>query len=273
VRRAGLFAALAVGLLFSIFPMYWLVISAFKTRAELFQIPPTFWPHDFTFENFQSAFGARDFDRFLLNSLLVAGVSTAISLVIGSLAAYSLARFRLPWKLNRHVSFWILSTRMVPPIVAIVPLFVLFGSLGLVNTYAGLIIAYGVFNLPFVVWMMMGFFRDLPVALEEAALVDGDHNLGVLYRIVLPLVRPALAATAIFTLILAWNEFLFALILMSSTDRLTLPVGTAALVTQFKIIWGDMLAAATVAALPILAFTLLVQRHLVRGLTMGAVKG
>lgn len=273
MKRALSYLAVLLGLVVTVFPTYWIVISAFKTRSELFQQPPTFFPEHPTLENFRSALGDRGFGRFLFNSFVVASVSTALALAVGTLAAYSLARLRLPWKLNKHLAFWILSTRMIPPIVAIIPTFILFRSLHLLNSYRGLILIYAVFNLPFVVWLLMGFLRELPPEIEEAALADGDHRLGVLWRIVLPLIRPALAATAVLTLILTWNEFIFALTLISSTDRITFPVATSSLVTQFQIIWGDLLASAVVAAVPILIFTLLVQKHLVRGLTMGALKG
>jgi multiple sugar transport system permease protein len=162
---------------------------------------------------------------------------------------------------------------MFPPIVTIIPLFLMMRDLQLLNTITALIIVYTGFNLPYAVWMMRGFFQELPVELEEAAMVDGDSRLGALWRVVLPLVRPGLAATAIFCLIISWNEFLFALILTQTDASITLPVGIAGRVTQYEIQWGAMSAAGVVAMLPILVFALIVQRHLVRGLSLGAVKG
>jgi multiple sugar transport system permease protein len=174
--------------------------------------------------------------------------------------------------LNHHLSFWILSTRMFPPIVSIVPLFLIFRSVNLVDSRFALVLAYSVFNLPFVVWMMKGFFDELPRELEESAMMDGDTPFGAFRRIILPLVRPGLAATAVFCLIVAWNEFLF--LVLTQTDRaLTLPVGIANQVTQYEIRWGAMSAAGVLAAIPLFVFALLVQRHLVRGLSYGAVKG
>jgi len=161
---------------------------------------------------------------------------------------------------------------MVPPIVSIIPIFLLFRYLQLLNTYTGLIIIYTGFSLPFVTWMMRAFIQEVPVELDEAALVDGCSRMTVFVRIVLPLTAPGLAATAIFAIILAWNEFLFALILTTTSAITTLPVGIAGLVSQYELLWGEMSAAGTVAIIPILIFAMSVQRYLVRGMTMGAVK-
>jgi multiple sugar transport system permease protein len=162
---------------------------------------------------------------------------------------------------------------MLPPIVTIVPLFLMLREVHLINSLPGLALVYTGFNLPFVVWMMRGFFQEIPKEIEEAALLDGETRMGALVRIVLPLVRPGLAATAVFCLIVAWNEFLFALILTQTESAMTLPVGIAARVTQYEIKWGAMSAAGVVAMLPVLIFATAVQKHLVRGLSLGAVKG
>jgi multiple sugar transport system permease protein len=161
---------------------------------------------------------------------------------------------------------------MIPPIVTIIPIFLIYRNLQLLNTYAGMIIVYVGFTLPFTTWMMRAFVREVPVDLEEAAMVDGDTRLTALLRIVLPLTAPGLVATAIFSLILVWNEFLFALILTTTSATITLPVGISGFVSQFEVLWGQMSAVGTVAIIPILIFTLAVQRYLVRGLTLGAVK-
>jgi len=162
---------------------------------------------------------------------------------------------------------------MVPPIISIVPLFLLMNRLDLLNTRLSLVLIYTAFNLPLVVWMMRGFFEEVPVELEEAALVDGLNRVEALVRVVLPLTAPGLAATAVFCLIVAWNEFLFALVLAQTDRAMTLPVGIAAQVTQFEIRWGAMSAAGVLAMIPILVFAFAVQRYLVRGLSLGAVKG
>jgi multiple sugar transport system permease protein len=269
IRYVLLFAAL----LFALAPVYWMLTISLKTEVEQFASPPPWFVFSPTLDHYYDAFIARGFGTYLLNSAIVAVASTACALVVGTLAAYALARFELPWRLNRHLSLWILSTRMFPAIVTVVPLFLMMRDVRLLNTRVSLIIVYTGFNLPFVVWMMRGFFADLPRDLEEAALVDGDSRLGALVRVVLPLVAPGLAATAVFCLIVSWNEFLFALVLTQTDAAMTLPVGIAGRVTQFEIKWGVMSAAATVAVVPILVFALSLQKYLVRGLSMGAVKG
>lgn len=246
---------------------------SFKTEGDQFASPPLWLAFTPTLEHYYDAFVTRAFGQYLLTSAIVAVTSTALALVIGTLAAYALARFELPFKLNRRLSLWILSTRMFPAIVTAVPLFLMMRDVQLLNTRAAVIIVHTAFNLPFVVWMMRGFFADLPRDLEEAALVDGDSRLGALVRVVLPLVSPGLAATAVFCLIVSWNEFLFALVLTQTDAAMTLPVGIAGRVTQYEIKWGVMSAAASVAIVPILVFALALQKYLVRGLSMGAVKG
>ena len=262
---AAVFAALL--------PIYWMVTISFKSEVDQFAVPPVWFNFKPTWSHYHETFFVRPFGRYLLTSSIVAIASTALALTIGTLAAYSLARFKLPGKLADHLSFWIISTRMFPPIVTIIPLFLMMRDLRLINTIPALVLVYTGFNLPFVVWMMRGFFEELPRDLEEAAMVDGDTRLGALRRVMLPLVAPGLAATAVFCLIICWNEFLFALILTQTDRSMTLPVGIAGRVTQYEIKWGAMSAAGVVAMIPILVFAMMVQRYLVRGLSLGAVKG
>lgn len=269
LRYLALFAAL----IFALAPVYWMLTISLKSEVEQFASPPPWFVFTPTVAHYYDAFFERSFGQYLLTSTIVAVTSTACALLIGTLAAYALARLELPWQLNRRLSLWILSTRMFPAIVTAIPLFLMMRDLRLLNTKAALIIVYTAFNLPFVVWMMRGFFAELPRDLEEAALVDGDSRMGALVRVVLPLVAPGLAATAVFCLIVSWNEFLFALVLTQTDAAMTLPVGIAGRVTQYEIKWGVMSAAATVAIVPILAFALALQRYLVRGLSLGAVKG
>lgn len=260
-------------LLFTLIPVYWAITISLKTESDQFAVPPLWFSFKPTLTHYKDAFIERGFGNYFLTSLIVALSSTALALTLGTFAAYALARFRLPYKLGSRLSMWILSTRMFPPIVTAVPLFLLMRDLQLLDTMLSLIIVYTAFNLPFVVWMMRGFFLELPKELEEAAMVDGDSRLGALFRVILPLVTPGLAATAVFCLIISWNEFLFALILSQTDNAMTLPVGIAGRVTQYEIKWGVMSAAGVVAMLPILIFAMAVQRYLVRGLSLGAVKG
>ncbi len=272
-KRWIAYAVIVFALVYTIFPVYWLVLNSFKTDLEIFAVPSTYIVERATLMHYVATFIDRPLFKFMLNSATVAVGTTVASLVIGTLAGYALARFDYPGKMKFHVSFWILSTRMLPPIVTIIPLFLFFLSLDLLNTKTALVIAYTGFNLPFVIWMMKGYFRELPPELEESAMVDGDTRMGAFWRIMLPLARPGLAATAIFTLILSWNEFLFALTITKTQISNTLPMGISGRVTQFQTYWGEISAASAVAIVPIVIFAFIVQKHLVRGLSFGAVKG
>jgi multiple sugar transport system permease protein len=280
-RRAGRsvlarwlrYALIALALVATLAPVYWMLTISFKSEVDQFSVPPRWFLFSPTLAHYRDAFLARSFGQYLLTSLIVAVSSTLCAMLLGTLCAYALARLSLPPRLGQRVSLWILSTRMFPPIVTALPLFLMMRDLRLLNTRASLVIVYTAFNLPFVVWMMRGFFQEIPRDLEEAARVDGDSRLGALVRVVLPLVAPGLAATAIFCLIISWNELLFALILTQTDAAMTLPVGIAGRVTQYEIKWGVMSATGVVAMMPILLFALAVQRYLVRGLSLGAVKG
>jgi len=273
LKRWSKYFLLTVALVIAIVPVYWMLSISLKTEVDQFAVPPRWIAFAPTFAHYYDAFFARSFGRYLVTSLTVATLSTICAVTLGTLAAYGLARFKLRAGLDRRLSMWILSTRMFPPIVTAVPLFLMMRDLRLLNTITALVIVYTALNLPFVVWMMRGFFRELPKELEEAAMVDGDSRLGALRRVILPLVTPGLAATAVFCLIVSWNEFLLALVLTQTDASMTLPVGIAGRVTQYEIKWGVMSAAGVVAMIPILVFAMSVQKYLVRGLSLGAVKG
>jgi multiple sugar transport system permease protein len=267
------YALVLSGVVAALAPVYWMVTISLKNEVDQFAVPPRWIGFTPTLVHYKDAFIERAFGQYLLTSAIVAILSTICALVLGTFAAYALARFRLPRKLDTRLALWILSTRMFPPIVTAVPLFLMMRDVRLLNTKASLIIVYTAFNLPFVVWMMRGFFMEVPREMEEAARVDGDSRLGALWRVVLPLVVPGLAACAVFCLIISWNEFLLALVLTQTDEAMTLPVGIAGRVTQYEIKWGVMSAAGVVAMMPILVFAIAVQRYLVRGLSLGAVKG
>jgi multiple sugar transport system permease protein len=273
-RRVGAtlkYLLLTVLIVFWMFPVYWMFTMSVKTPLEREQRPPALIPSTWNFDSYGYLFEVRGFQRYARNSIIVAAVSTAIALLAGALFAYALARFTYPFNLNYYLLFWVLSLRMFPPTVTIIPIFVIFLNLRMIDTLAALIIANVYFQLPFVIWLMKGFFQDIPVDLEEAAQVDGDSRLTAFWRIVMPLAAPGLAATAILTVIGSWNEFFFALIL-SESRALTLPVATSMLVQEFGILWGPMTAAGSLFTIPVLIFALIVQKHLIRGLTLGGVK-
>jgi multiple sugar transport system permease protein len=269
LKYAAAFVAVAAALA----PIYWLITISLKSEIDQFASPPLWFGFTPTWRHYVEIFGREAFGRYFLNSMIVSTCSTLIAIVLGLPAAYGLVRFPWPRDWARGISFWILSNRMLPPIVTIVPLFLMLRQLRLLNSLSGLVLVDVTLNLPFVVWMMRGFLEDLPREIEEAALLDGESRLGVLLRIVLPLVRPGLSATAVFCLIVSWNEFLFALILSQTESAMTLPVGIAAHVTQYEIQWGAMSAAGVVAMLPVLIFAAAAQRYFVRGLSLGALKG
>jgi multiple sugar transport system permease protein len=264
---------LTVALVLTLAPVYWLLTISLKQPLDQFAVPPIWVRFTPTFEHYRAIWTQLNFPAYLWNSIVVAAGSSLLALTLGTMAAYGLARFRLPGGLDERLSFWIVSTRMFPPIVSIVPIFLLMNRLDLLNTRLSLALVYTSFNLPVVVWMMRGFFEEVPIELEEAALVDGMSRIGTFLRVALPLAAPGLAATAVFCLIVAWNEFLFALVLAQTDAAITLPVGIAGQVTQYEIRWGAMSAAGVLAMIPVLIFAFAAQRYLVRGLSLGAVKG
>jgi multiple sugar transport system permease protein len=215
-------------------------------------------------------FATSDFQRYLVNTLVVATVTSVLATAIGFLSAYSFTRFK--YRGSSFLPLFYLVIRMVPRITLVLPLYVIFTQLHLINTRTALIVSYITFALPFGIWMMIGFLQDLPIDLEEAAAVDGCDRWQILSRIVIPLSAPGLATTAIFAFLLGWNEFLLALILAGPDSR-TLPVLVAGFETDRGILWGQFSAAAISIMLPVVAVALALQRHIVRGLTMGAVKG
>jgi multiple sugar transport system permease protein len=266
--RAGVFSLL---LAIVLLPIYWMVASSFKSNKEITQ-EATLYPHVWTFDNYTRLFYEKDFGAYLLNSVAVTAISVTLALIAGSLGAYAIARFHLKYRLERKIGLSLLTLRIVPPVVILIPVYLLILSLHLLDSWLGLIITYTAFNITFCVWMMESFFREIPVDLEEAAMVDGESRFSAFRRIALPLAAPGLAATAIFAVIVTFNEFLFALVLTATPRSMTMPRGTATLIGRIDTDWASMSAAGVIGALPIVIFALLVQRHLVRGLTMGAVK-
>lgn len=252
-----------------LFPIFWVILTAFKTRAEVFAKPPVFLFTP-TLQNFRDVLGPDStFPSSLMNSLMAAAFSSFFSLLLGVPAAYSLSRFEIKGK--GDILFWILSTRMLPPIGMAVPLFLIVLQLGLVDKIVALVVLYTAFNLSFAVWMMKGFFDDLPVEIEESALIDGCTPLETLWLISIPLSRPALATTLIFSFIFSWNEFLLAFIL-TRADAKTVPLAILEGVGWLGIRWEYMSAMAVLAIIPPLILAFIARRQLASGLTLGAVK-
>jgi multiple sugar transport system permease protein len=272
-------AITAVISLIYFFPVLWIILTAFKTHNDALAIPPK-WFFTPTLENFISVFSRTyikgqqavdtGFDLFFFNSIFVAGTSVLLALIIGTMAAYAFSRY--PLKGNDTYLFIILTTRMLPPIVVIIPIFLMFRISGLSGTYIGIILLYTAFNLPFTVWMMKSFFDELSTDVEDAARIDGSSERRVFFKICMPQVKAGIAATAVFGLILTWNEFLFALLLTGVETR-TVPVGMAQTIGgDIGVRWGLLAAIETLFLIPVFVVTFALQQHLLRGVTFGTIK-
>jgi multiple sugar transport system permease protein len=268
VALALRYAAAILLTLFFVFPVYWLFSISFKTPEEIFAFPPAWYPRSIQFANYAVLF--RDGDAVSVwNSLVLAGVSTAIAMVLGTMAAYSLVRFKTG---GENLAVWIISQRMMPPIAIVFPVFLLYVFLGWVDSYHGLVLLYTAFSLPYVIWMMRGYLEDIPLELEESALVDGCTRWQVLWRVVFPMARTGLFATAVFTFIFAWNDFLFALVL-TRTEVITYTVQVTHYFGGQSNFWAKIAAMSVLGCVPVFIAVAVLQRYLVRGISMGAVKG
>jgi multiple sugar transport system permease protein len=251
-----------------LFPIYWLFIISLKTPEEIFAFPPVWYPKSLQFANYRVLF--RDGDAVTVwNSLVLAGASTILAMIIGTLAAYSLVRFKTG---GENLAVWIISQRMMPPVAIVFPIFLLYVFFGWVDSYHGLILLYTAFNLPYVIWMMRGYIEDIPLELEESALVDGCGRWAVLWKVVFPMARTGLFATAVFTFVFAWNEFLFALVL-TRTEVITYTVQVTHYFGGQSNFWAKIAAMSVLGTIPVFVAVATMQRYLVRGISMGAVKG
>jgi multiple sugar transport system permease protein len=271
-RKIGVYVMVIVLALIIITPFLWMFLGSFKTNFELMRRQgQTLWIDHPTLSNYFRLFREYDFARYFFNSAFVSSVTAIISTSLSAFAGYSLARFSFPGK--SFLSFLILLTQMIPVIAVIIPLFLWFQSLHLLNTYWALIIAYNAFAIPFCTWLLRGFFMDIPAELEEAALIDGASEVGAFLRVVLPISLPGLLATLIFSFILSWQEFLFAVTFTNSSELRTLTVGIAAMRGKDIVDWGLLNAGVVVTTIPLAILFAFIQRFLVKGLTAGAVKG
>jgi len=259
--------AVLVSVLIAAFPVYWLFMMAFKTADEVFAVPPVYFPSEISLVTFGSFF--RNDIQTVGNSLIVCTFSTAITMVLATMCAYSIVRFRTG---GHRFAGWILSHRMLPPVVIVLPLFLTFSYFRILDTYASLILVYVAFNLPFAIWMMRGYIEEIPASIEESALVDGCTRWQVLLYVVVPMARGGLAATTVFTFIFSWNEFMFALVL-AGREVVTYPVRLSGYFSNVQAFWNLAGAMSIIATIPIFIAVVFFQRYLVRGLSMGAIKG
>lgn len=261
---------LAAGLVFAGFPVLWMLFSSLKSNTEIFALPPRLLPDEFTLMAYRSIFGDPAKVRFFLNSYLVAGVVTLLTVAIATLTAYAFSRYR--FRLKGPLNAFIISTQTVPPITLLIPYFGMVVAFGIFDTYFALILTYLVFTLPYAILLMTGFLNTLPRELDEAVRVDGGSSWTALWRVIVPLSLPGIVATSVYTFLLSWNEFLFALTLTKSMDMRTVPIGISLLMGQHAFEWNEMMAMSVLGALPLLLLYLIAQRYFLAGMTAGSVK-
>jgi multiple sugar transport system permease protein len=250
----------------ALFPIYWLVLTSVQPKAELMNYPPRFSTRIPTFSNYQFTF--RETIQEFLNSLVIAASATVIAVIFGSLSGYAFARYNVG---GSNLSFWVLSLKYFPPVVAIVPYFLMMQRLHLIDTVLAVIIPHLIITTPFAIWMIKGFIQEVPRELEEAAMIDGASQLGVIRIVTLPLIAPGLVVTALFCFIWSWNDFMYALILTRNAAT-TLPVVVANLRDAHGLMWGEVSSTASLATFPIIVLAIILQKYLVRGLSLGALK-
>jgi ABC-type glycerol-3-phosphate transport system permease component len=269
-RLAWIYLGAVLIVAWSAGPFVWQVSTSFQEDRALTAAVPQFWPHPGTLEHYWNVFQVKHFQLYVRNSLIVAVLTALCGLVVGALAAFSLARLRVIHRFG--VLGVILAVSMFPQIAIVGPLYLVAADLDLLDTYTGLVITYLALGLPLVTWVLFGYFETLPRDLDEAARIDGVGPIGLLVRIVLPMSLPILVTTGLLAFIAAWNEFMFALAFTSSIDHQTVPVGIANFTDLYYVPWGDISAASVVVTVPLIALVLLFQRHIIEGLTQGAVK-
>jgi multiple sugar transport system permease protein len=264
----GVLVALAIAVLF---PFYWMIITSFKGEDQMRSIVSMFWPKPFAVENYQQLLAKTEFAAWYGNSVTVAVSSTLLATAVGTIGAYALARLKF---LGRgFMASATLITYLVPPSILFIPLYKQMQALGMANSLAGLIAAYPSFTVPFVTWLLMGYFESIPEELEEAAMIDGATRFGAFYRIVLPLSAPGVLAAGLYAFTQAWNEFLYALVFITDGKLRTLPVGLASFITGDVYGWGYLMSGAVLTTLPVIAAYIYLQKYMVEGLTAGGVKG
>jgi multiple sugar transport system permease protein len=270
MTRKGVFfwILLSVVLIAVLFPLYWILITALKTPLENIAPIPSLFPETITLDNFFSVMRS-GFFKNLFNSLFVAFTSTFFSLVLAFLASYALLRYKFPYKLNVIFLIWVLVVKILPPMVLAIPLYTLFTKVKLINNLWGLILVYQVYTLPYCIWMLFGFMKNLPREFEQAAEIDGASKLKTLLNIVVPLSSSGIAATAIFSIIIAWDEFLFALLFIRSPSLQTLPLKIVSFITEYETLWGDLMSIGLLATVPVLFFSGYYYKRLTEGFSLG----
>jgi multiple sugar transport system permease protein len=267
LKNFGFYGLVVFFMLPTVFVFYWMITLSLKPQVEATAFPPHFFWFSVTFKGYVDVFAKNPFLLYTWNSLVVATGSTLLALIVGLPCAYSIAHWR-----QRGLALIVLVARIIPGISYLIPWYILFRNLKMVDTYLALILTHLVVGLPIVIWVMIGFFEDIPPELREAAMIDGCTDYGAFWRVAVPLVKPGVVATGILSFIFSWNNFLFSVILAGRNTR-TLPIAVFNMIGYEEINWGPLAAAATLITLPVIILTLIIQRHIVTGLTFGAVKG
>ena len=271
LRGQAIYWCAAILLVLTAFPFFWMISTSFKSLREIFVFPPYFFPKDFTLANFERLFEQTRFLTYFKNSVFVSTSAVVLTMTIASAGAYSLTRFKFHGR--EKIASLILFTYMFAPIMIIIPFYVLIRKIGIANTHLALIMAYTAFCLPFSLWLLRAFFQSIPMALEEAALTDGAGRIRAVIYVIFPLALPGIIATGIFTFILAWNDYIFVRILITSDELKTLSVGIADLYNATVIDWGMIMSGGMLITIPVLVFFVFIQRYLIAGWGAGAVKG
>ena len=256
--------------LLATFPLLWIILSALKAKGEITRDPTAFWPKALSFENFRIVLEQLKFTNNVLNSLLVAGCTTVVSVAIAALGAYGIIRF-FP-RIGKAITRVLITTYMFPPILLAVPYAIIMGRIGLMNNRFGLMLVYLSLTVPYAMWLLVGFFKTVPLEIEEAAMIDGAHKMQVFVQVVLPIIAPGIVAVAIYTFINVWNEFLYSLILINSNQKMTVAVALKSLGGQEVLDWGVMMAASTIVVIPSVVFFMIIQKKIAGGLAQGSIK-
>jgi len=265
------YGVLGMLLLMVLFPFYWMTITSFKSETQMRSLVSMFWPSPLVFDNYEQLLRKTNFTSWFTNSAIVAVSSTLLATAVGTIGAYALARLR--FRGRAFMSSATLITYLVPPSILFIPLYAQIRTLGLSDSLAGLIAAYPSFTVPFVTWLLMGYFESIPVELEESAMIDGATRFGAFRRIILPLAAPGVLAAALYAFTQAWNEFLYALVFITDVKQRTLPVGLSSFITGDVYGWGYLMAGAVLTTVPVIIVYIYLQKYMVEGLTAGSVKG
>ncbi|HEX6594260.1 MAG TPA: carbohydrate ABC transporter permease [Bacillota bacterium] len=270
LQKICIYSLAVITFIVALFPFWWMMISSLKPSHEIFSKVPTFWPRNVTFEHYTNIFVRANFWGYFKNSLLVAGTVTVIGTGIASLAGYALGRFPLRGK--EMILLTVLFVQMFPLVVLIIPLFIIMSQLNLTNSLVGLVITYLTFSLPFCIWMLRSYFSSIPIEIEEAALIDGCTRMQAFRKVIFPLAWPGISATSIFAFITAWNEFVFAVTFIKDDQLRTLPLALQQFFSRFTADYGGLMAASTIATIPVLLFFMFFQKRMTKGLVQGSVK-